>query len=426
MAVLGLTVERVREANGGHTSLVLRRERDVLDGIAFGRPDLAAGSRRGSSGHRRAARQPGVRRAGDAAARDPRRGDVRRATRALPRCSSGSRPPGIAADPVGRRCRGRRRMALRHDARTGNRPAARHREPSRREDPLAGCRAARRSSAPRDRPPAGRPTFAARRASSRSSPGTRATPARQPPAVQRRRRHRTSSSYRAARGEVKPIPGHVRLRQGRQHLAPADEQPQQLTKGGNDSMPSFSPRRASTSTSSALVRADGRWRFNGVVERFYRLDIPTLMRIPSGGGAPEVLDGRGRSAEWHPVDRLHPQPGRVAPASHHRDGSGPARSDRERRDARVLDLENRLIDPLLPEVVPLGHQDPEWRPDGKLIVYVRNDRDGAKGAPGPLRPTRRRPRRPGQSRARATCTRACSPDSSTSPLRRRQRSGRTS
>ncbi len=43
VAVLGLTVQRVRAANGGHTQLVLRRERDVLDGIAFGRADLAAG-----------------------------------------------------------------------------------------------------------------------------------------------------------------------------------------------------------------------------------------------------------------------------------------------------------------------------------------------------------------------------------------------
>lgn len=42
VAVLGLTVQRVRAASGGHTQLVLRRERDVIDGIAFGRPDLAA------------------------------------------------------------------------------------------------------------------------------------------------------------------------------------------------------------------------------------------------------------------------------------------------------------------------------------------------------------------------------------------------
>ncbi|HLX34986.1 MAG TPA: single-stranded-DNA-specific exonuclease RecJ [Candidatus Limnocylindrales bacterium] len=42
VAVLGLTVVRVREATGGHTQVVLKRERDVLDGIAFGWPELAS------------------------------------------------------------------------------------------------------------------------------------------------------------------------------------------------------------------------------------------------------------------------------------------------------------------------------------------------------------------------------------------------
>ncbi len=41
VAVIGLTVTRVRAANGGHSQLTLRRGLDVLDGIAFGRPDLA-------------------------------------------------------------------------------------------------------------------------------------------------------------------------------------------------------------------------------------------------------------------------------------------------------------------------------------------------------------------------------------------------
>jgi single-stranded-DNA-specific exonuclease len=41
VGVLGLTVSRVRSANGGHTQLTLRREKDVLDAIAFGRADLA-------------------------------------------------------------------------------------------------------------------------------------------------------------------------------------------------------------------------------------------------------------------------------------------------------------------------------------------------------------------------------------------------
>jgi single-stranded-DNA-specific exonuclease len=40
-AFRGLVVSRVRAANGGHTQLVLRRARDVVDGIAFRRADLA-------------------------------------------------------------------------------------------------------------------------------------------------------------------------------------------------------------------------------------------------------------------------------------------------------------------------------------------------------------------------------------------------
>jgi single-stranded-DNA-specific exonuclease len=47
VAVLGLTVTRVRVAGDDHTSLTLRRDRDVLDGIAFGRADIAALVREG-------------------------------------------------------------------------------------------------------------------------------------------------------------------------------------------------------------------------------------------------------------------------------------------------------------------------------------------------------------------------------------------
>jgi single-stranded-DNA-specific exonuclease len=41
LLVRGLTVTRVRAASGGHSQLTLKRRLDVLDGIAFGRPDLA-------------------------------------------------------------------------------------------------------------------------------------------------------------------------------------------------------------------------------------------------------------------------------------------------------------------------------------------------------------------------------------------------
>jgi single-stranded-DNA-specific exonuclease len=47
VAVCGLTVTRVRAATGGHTQLTLRREIDVLDGIAFGRADLQESVREG-------------------------------------------------------------------------------------------------------------------------------------------------------------------------------------------------------------------------------------------------------------------------------------------------------------------------------------------------------------------------------------------
>jgi hypothetical protein len=41
LGITGLTVARVRLANGGHTQLTLRKGTDVLDGICFGRADLA-------------------------------------------------------------------------------------------------------------------------------------------------------------------------------------------------------------------------------------------------------------------------------------------------------------------------------------------------------------------------------------------------
>ena len=47
IAIVGLTATRVRAATGGHTQLTLKRRLDVLDGIAFGRPDIAEVVREG-------------------------------------------------------------------------------------------------------------------------------------------------------------------------------------------------------------------------------------------------------------------------------------------------------------------------------------------------------------------------------------------
>jgi len=49
VAVLGLTVTRAREADGGHSQLVLKRRLDVLDGIAFGWPELSRDVAEGDS-----------------------------------------------------------------------------------------------------------------------------------------------------------------------------------------------------------------------------------------------------------------------------------------------------------------------------------------------------------------------------------------
>jgi hypothetical protein len=40
LGIAGLSVARVRAANGGHTQLTLRKGMEVLDGISFGRSDL--------------------------------------------------------------------------------------------------------------------------------------------------------------------------------------------------------------------------------------------------------------------------------------------------------------------------------------------------------------------------------------------------
>jgi hypothetical protein len=49
---------------------------------------------------------------------------------------------------------------------------------------------------------------------------------------------------------------------------------------------------------------------------------------------------------------------------------------------KLFDTKTDKIDDLkLNQVAPLGHQDPAWKPDGSKLLYVLNDRDGAKGSP---------------------------------------------
>lgn len=155
----------------------------------------------------------------------------------------------------------------------------------------------------------------------------------------------------------------------------------QLTTGGRDSMPSWSP----DGTSVYFIRttdAQGLWPAQGV-DRHYQESVPAIMRVDAGGsGAPEpVLTGtiHAGSRSWFSWIRqpvLSPDGHTVAMVS---DGPDPTRSDVV---LQFYDLvtKKRTV-PAAPESPPLGHQDPAWRADGRFLLYVRNGRDAARGAP---------------------------------------------
>ena len=155
----------------------------------------------------------------------------------------------------------------------------------------------------------------------------------------------------------------------------------QVTTGGNDSMPSWSP----DGTSIYFIRTEdgvGDWPAGGVV-RDYQMTIPSVMRVAADGsaGAVRVLNGKvtknGHTWQsWIRQPVLSPDGTTLAMVS---DRPDPSRSD------VVLQFYNvgskKATVPNLAETSPLGHQDPAWRPDGKALLYVRNGRDGPKGTP---------------------------------------------
>jgi dipeptidyl aminopeptidase/acylaminoacyl peptidase len=156
----------------------------------------------------------------------------------------------------------------------------------------------------------------------------------------------------------------------------------QLTNTGTDSMPAWSP----DGQSIYFVRVvEGRGKFpngGGGQRTWYDLETPNLMRMkPDGSGIQRLLSGRFTSGSstwfyWMREPTPSPDGKSIIVVS---DGPNPLQSDIV---LKRFDLGTGKLTSLnLPESSHLGHQDPAWRPDGRLLLYVKNGRDGSRGVP---------------------------------------------
>ncbi len=166
--------------------------------------------------------------------------------------------------------------------------------------------------------------------------------------------------------------GNIWLQQG--------SQARQLTNGGRDSMPSWAPDGRSV-LFIRTTEEQGLWPAQGT-NRHYRMDVPALMRVDLEGGTAEaLLTGRIRRDDrswfyWIRQPVLSADGRTVAMIS---DGPDPSESDSVLQFYDLTTDERTIPD--VPENVPLGHQDPAWRVDGKYLLFVRNGRSGSRGAP---------------------------------------------
>ncbi len=148
-----------------------------------------------------------------------------------------------------------------------------------------------------------------------------------------------------------------------------------------DSMPSFTP--------------DGKWivyvetRSIRVLFKlgihppsYYTATYPLIYRIrPDGTGRQQLATGlykTGRYQWWYwlrqPV--MSPNGHTLALFS---DGPDPTASNVVLQFYDIAT--HKLTKVKVPEFPPLGHQDADWSPDGKTLLYVKNGRDGSRGAP---------------------------------------------
>ena len=176
-------------------------------------------------------------------------------------------------------------------------------------------------------------------------------------------------------------------------------QANQLTTGGNDSMPSFSAD-GQTVYFIRVRLMPGNWGLgcdpynpydlckngNRGTMNGFEMNVPSVMAVPvAGGTAKTVIDGLINAPGTTRINAFILEPvvsadGKtLALATDLPDPTGGA-------DVRIklLNLSSgHLADPKLADVAPLGQQDPAWRPDGRMLAYVMNNhnQDRSTGAP---------------------------------------------
>jgi Tol biopolymer transport system component len=161
----------------------------------------------------------------------------------------------------------------------------------------------------------------------------------------------------------------------------AGDKATQLTTSGRDYQPTWAPGGSAIYyVHDTFKPGGGRFLIGGQVKTF-DLQVPALMRMGPDGSNPRALLIGNYDPGSYTWSYFIKQPS-ISPdgktAAIISDGPNPTRSD------IVLKLVNlasgNITNPQLAETGGLGHQDPAYSPDGAYIAYVKNAREGAKGA----------------------------------------------
>lgn len=161
-----------------------------------------------------------------------------------------------------------------------------------------------------------------------------------------------------------------------------DKEVHQLTRTGQDSMPTFSAD-GQWVYFIRITETSGKFPTGGFQSRsWYDLSTPSLIRVkPDGTGVEKLLTGsyaQGTSRWFYWLRQPVPSPdGKTVTVIS--DGPNPLQSDITLHQYTIAS--QKLVSLNLPESLRLGHQDPAWRADGKVLLYVKNGRDLTRGAP---------------------------------------------